>query len=121
MATIDEQFAQTAGLIEDAFKVFTEDSSQRGRERAQLMVEAATAGATLLLVRENRVTNLLAAAYAPAELGVDPALTRAAYQEAVTMLGFMEDEPEAETVNVGDMFADLHTEGQDPADKDVTE
>ena len=120
MTTVDDQWDQTTALVEDAFKLFDgAPMTSRGireQRRATLMIQAAQASATLMLVRENRITNLLAAAYAPAELQVDPALTREAYQAAVDALELLEDEPAG---MAPDQFADLFDGQADPADKDV--
>lgn len=117
----DNEFGQVSELIETAFDLFdrhTSGTAHAATERAALMIHASQAAATLLAAREQRLANLLAAAYAPENLQVDPVLTRAAYEAAVGMLGLLEtDEPPM----TAEQFADLFAGKDDPADKDVTE
>jgi hypothetical protein len=125
MTTTDEQFEQVSELVTAAFQLFDSNYQEPGAlpipaARAALMVSAAQASATLMLVRENRATNLLAAAYAPDALQVDPALTREAYQQAIQLLDLIEDPDQEEGRASVQDFLDALGEN-DPADKDVTE
>lgn len=98
---------QVADLIGDAFQNFTgglEDAY------ATLQMGAAQALATLALVQEARVANLLAAAAHPPE-GTNPDLVREAYTAAVTHLALIEPEPEE---SLADLRAALGAD--DPAD-----
>lgn len=119
----DKEFGQVSELIEAAFDLFDKNSDAPGdrrtmaQDRAQLMILAGGALATLINAREQRLANLLAAAYAPENLQVEPVLSRAAYEAAVGLLGLVEDE--SEPPMTPEQFADLFD--KDPADLDVTE
>lgn len=120
----DEDFKRAAELITEAFGLFDksvppDDRGALVRERAALMIQAATASATLLAAQEQRIANLLAAAYAPETLQVDPALTREAYLSAVGLLALVEDEDDQARAERLREFVDSWD--NDPADKDVTE
>lgn len=118
----DEDYKRAAELITMAFALFDRNADALevpGVERAALMVQAAHASAALMAVREQRIANLLAAAYAPETLQVDPALTREAYLSAVGLLALVEDEDDQARAERLREFVDSWD--NDPADKDVTE
>lgn len=102
---------QVADLIEMAFRGAPEmDAGAYAVTVPLLRVHAAQALATLALVHETRVSNLLAAAAHPPE-GANPDLVREAYTAAVTHLALIEPEPEE---SLADLRAALGVD--DPAD-----